>query len=75
MINLRVHPIAHSNLMEWRYEVELMDTADVSAQKEKLTILTHVGEPFPNHPQGVNLAALRHVRDLLNQEIAALESL
>ncbi len=34
----------------WRYEAEWADTPNVSVQKDKLTILTHVSAPLPSHP-------------------------
>jgi hypothetical protein len=58
----------------WRLEFELADTANVSDRKGHLTILTTVSQPPPNHPQGLELAALQHVRALLGQQIKAMQS-
>jgi hypothetical protein len=54
--------------------IEVMDTANVSAQKETLYIRTRVSPPYPNHPQAMVLAALIHVRDLLDAQIQAMQS-
>jgi hypothetical protein len=58
----------------WRIEMELADTPNVSAQRERLTIVTQVSAPLPDHPQGLELAALRRVRDLLTAQIEAMQS-
>ena len=60
--------------MEWRYEAELSDIPNVSAQREQLTILTHVPAPLPAGEKGLHLAALRRVRDLLTAQIEAMQS-
>jgi hypothetical protein len=48
------------------------DTPNVSAQKEILYIRTQVSPPYSGHPQGVELAALTRVRDLLDKQIQAM---
>jgi hypothetical protein len=52
-----------------RYQAELVDTPKVSAQKERLVIVTHV--PAPLHPRlrSVEEAALRRVRALLGSKL------
>jgi hypothetical protein len=59
----------------WDVELGLLDTATISAQKERLTIWTRISPPFPDHPQPMELAALLHVRDLLTAQIEAMQSL
>ena len=54
--------------------VEAVDTPDVSAQIETLTIRTRVSPPLPNHPPAVELAALIRARDLLDAQIQAMQS-
>jgi hypothetical protein len=57
-----------------RYEIELADIANVSAQRERLTILTHVPLPLPDGLQAMQVAALQHVRDLVAAQIVAIQS-
>lgn len=72
---IRVDPTSPPRLpLEWRYEAELSDTPNVSAQRERLTILTHVPAPLPADAPELPLAALLRVRDLLDQQIAAMRS-
>ena len=42
--------------------------------REALSVDTTVPLPFPNHPQGSLLAALRRVRALLDAQIAVIQS-
>ena len=57
---------------ERRYEILLADSPMETARKKSLTILTHVPQGDPNLQQGLHLAALTRVRDLLSEQIAAL---
>jgi hypothetical protein len=50
------------------------DTPNLSAQTEMLFVRTQVAAPFPNHPQGAELAALLHVRSLIDAQIQAMQS-
>jgi len=59
----------------WKCRYELADTPSVSAQRERLCIRTHVSAPLPDHPQALVLAALLRVRELLDQQIRAMQSL
>jgi len=58
--------------VKWRLHMELSDNAKVSAQNERLIILTQVSGPLPNHPQALELAALRHVHALIGEQIQAM---
>lgn len=60
---------------KWRLEFEMSDTGNVSAQRERLTILTIVSPPLSDHPKALELAALLHVQALLDQQIRAMQSL
>jgi hypothetical protein len=59
----------------WDCHLELTDTPNISEQKEWLAIRTCVSPPLPNHPQALELAALLRARDLLEQQINAMQSL
>jgi hypothetical protein len=54
-------------------ELELANTFNVSAQSERISIRTLISLPLPNHPQAIELAALRHARDALDAQIAAIQ--
>jgi hypothetical protein len=58
----------------WRLEMDLSDTPNVSAQRERLIIVTQISGPLPTHPQALELAALLHVRSLLSEQIEAMQS-
>jgi hypothetical protein len=59
----------------WRVELHLVDTPNVTEQRERLIIQTQVFGPLPDHPHGLELAALKRVRDLLSAQIKAMQSL
>ena len=73
MVIHKIHALA-ADTSQWAVEMELSDTANVSAQRELLSIQTRVSPPFPDHPQALELAALLRVRDLLEQQIQAMQS-
>ena len=60
--------------VSWKVFLELADIDDRQYQQERLLIETHVPEPRDGHPQGLELAAIRRVHDLLGQQIAAMQS-
>jgi hypothetical protein len=49
-------------------------TPGLPGETEQLLIDTNVRLPFPHHPQGSLLAALTHVRALIEAQIRAIES-
>jgi|HubBroStandDraft_6_1064221.scaffolds.fasta_scaffold1742173_2 hypothetical protein len=63
-------PVPHG----WRLEMELFDAPNISAQRERITILTQFSGPLPDHPQALELAALRRVHALLGEQILAMLS-
>jgi len=69
----KIHALA-ADTSQWVIEMELSDTANVSAQGERLSIVTRVSPPFPDHPQALELAALQRVQDLLDQQMKAMQS-
>jgi hypothetical protein len=58
----------------WEIHLELVDTRNISAQRETLTIRTQIDAPLSNPSLGLELAALLHVRDLLDAQIQAMQS-
>jgi len=58
----------------WEFEVELVDTLNVSEQKDVITIRTRVSPPLPDHPQAHRLAALLRARALLDAQIQEMQS-
>ncbi len=58
----------------WDLWLELSDHGTESLRTEQLIIRTRVSEPLPDHPQGLELAALLHVRDLLTDRIEKMQS-
>lgn len=65
---------ATSPAVTWQVFLEFADTENQKAQRERLSILTHVTQPDGDDPQGLELAAIRRVHDLLGQQIAAMQS-
>lgn len=65
---------ATSASVSWKLWLELADFENQKSQRERLSILTHVVEPLDVHPQGLELAAIRHVHDLLGRQIEAMQS-
>ena len=58
----------------YRYGATLADHRDEASQKERLSILTHVPLPLQTGRQGLHLTALLRVRELLDQQIRAMQS-
>jgi hypothetical protein len=58
----------------WLCEIELADTPIESHKKERLSIRTHVSLPLSDHPEAIELAALKRVRTLLDAQIQAMLS-
>ena len=58
----------------WYLWMELSDNTSESLQTERLIIRTQVSGPLPDHPKGLELKALLHVRQLLSDRIEAMQS-
>jgi hypothetical protein len=54
-------------------QLTAVDTMNVSAQREILYIRTQLAPPYPAHPLGLEIAALTRVRDLIEQQIQAMQ--
>jgi hypothetical protein len=57
-----------------RCSVDLSGTPNGPDKRESVIIVTHVPAPYPTDPQELLLTALRRVRDLLDEQIAAMRS-
>ena len=60
--------------MWWDVEIELADTPNTSARKERLLIETRIDAPLPRHLPTLELAALHRVQELLNAQIEVMRS-
>ena len=58
----------------WDLWLDLSDNANESLRTEQLIVRTRVSEPLPDHPRGLELAALRHVHALLGDQIEKMQS-
>jgi hypothetical protein len=65
---------APGSVQTWRIQMQLVDTMAISAQRERLVVVTHVSAPLPHHPQTLELAALLRVRELLSAQSEAMQS-
>jgi hypothetical protein len=55
-------------------QIMAADTPNLSAQREVLYIRTQASALLLNHPQGLELAVLLRVRDLLDTQIRVMQS-
>ena len=58
----------------WKLWLDLADNENQKFRRESLSILTHIAEPPGEHPQGLELAAIRRVHALLGEQIVAMQS-